>query len=117
MYYVLTADYKIHHIQENSKFHYIERNHLFFKSICPNLVRDSDLGAVLRQVETLDQLCDGYTLEKKDELISVYLKRDGWFFDQVKSLALEGEYELRGFIKTPSSLLYIARWSSNGTLI
>ncbi len=117
MHYVLTADYKVHKIEENSEFNYIERGYLFHKSICPSFVRDSNLGAVLRQANILDQLCDGYVLEENDELVSVYLKRDGWTLDQVKSFAFDGDYKLRGFVKTPNSLLYIARLSSDGSLV
>ena len=68
---------------------------------------------IIKQAETIEELCDGLIVEQKD-------KPNNWFVMEVQEFINEKEHfkdwSYKAFIKTDKGLIYIAKMNDEGEL-
>ena len=82
----------------------------------------SHLEKVIKQADTIEELCDGFYLDLGEEFDDIYLRRKGKErFEFLKDLASNyiekgKEATLYAFIKTSKGLIYVAKMNEEGDL-
>ncbi len=99
----MTIDYAIYYLF--GKFEKTNKKHLFRN--------DKDLGEVVNQADTVEELCDGFIF--KDTCTNKLHLAD--LNDGISMLGVAlFEETLRGFIETDKGLIYVAKMNEKGEL-
>ena len=112
--YIRTKD-GIYEVDKNSKGN---EDFLWVKTNEANIVQLVWLNCILKQSENLEELCDGFYIDKcKEEFLLDEMFDDCWYdFNLYFKDCAKSGIDVYGFIKTDKGLIYVAKINDKGEL-
>ena len=112
--YIRTKD-GVYEVDEIKPYFLDEKQKLFINNELKIAVNENQ---VIKQADTIEELCDGFYIDKcKEEFLLDEMFDDCWYdFNLYFKDCAKSGIDVYGFIKTDKGLIYVAKMNDKGDL-